>query len=98
MVLKRIEPLSLAKVAALLYGGIGLIVGVLVAAVATLGFAFAPGGENAPPAFLAPLFGVGAIVAFPLLYGFFGALAALVGAALYNLAARLAGGVRLVLE
>lgn len=98
MVLKRIEPLSLAKVAALLYGGIGLIVGVLVSVVATLGFAFAPGGENAPPALLAPLFGVGAIVLFPLLYGFFGALAALVGAALYNLAARWTGGVRLVIE
>lgn len=98
MFLKRIEPLSLAKVAVVLYGGFGLVIGLVVSAVAMLGFAFAPGGEGAPPAFLAPLFGVGAIVFFPLLYGFFGGLAALIGAALYNLAARLTGGVRLTLE
>jgi uncharacterized protein YacL len=98
MVLKRIEPLSLAKVAVVLYGGLGLIIGLLVSVVATLGFAFAPGGENAPPAILAPLFGIGAIVFFPLLYGFFGGLAALLGATLYNLAARLTGGIRLTLE
>ncbi len=98
MLLKRIEPLSLAKVAVVLYAGIGLIVGLIVSAVAMLGLAFAPGAEEAPPAFLAPIFGVGAILFFPLLYGFFGGLAALVGATLYNFAARLTGGVRLTLE
>jgi hypothetical protein len=92
--LRRIEPLSLAKVAAVLYGGLGLIIGAFVSLFAVVGSAFAAAAEESPLPFAGAIFGVGAIVLFPLLYGFFGFLGALVVSSLFNLAAKLTGGVQ----
>jgi hypothetical protein len=44
------------------------------------------------------LFGVGAIVLLPIFYGLLGFVCALVGAALYNVVAKLTGGIELELE
>ncbi len=44
------------------------------------------------------LFGVGAVVVMPIVYGLLGFVSALVGAALYNLVARVTGGIELELE
>jgi hypothetical protein len=92
---RRIEPLSLAKVAAVIYGGIGLLVGLFVALFAAVGSAFASAAESSPIPFAGVIFGFGGIVVFPLLYAFFGFLGALIAASLYNLAARFTGGVQL---
>ena len=90
---RRIEPLSLAKTVAVVYGGIGLIVGGLVSLAAAVGSAFAALAEHSMFPFAPLLFGVGAIVLFPLLYAFFAFLGGLIVAALYNLAARWSGGI-----
>lgn len=92
---RRIEPISLAKVAAVIYGGVGLLVGALVSLFAAVGSAFAAVAENSPLPFAGLIFGVGAIVVFPLLYAFFAFLGGLIVSTLYNLAARWTGGLEL---
>jgi hypothetical protein len=97
MQLKRIGPLSLARLAGGLYGAIGLFVGVIFAAAALVGASIAgAAGESSP--LLGLIFGVGAVVFLPLMYGVLGALGALLIAGLYNLLAGWLGGIELTLE
>jgi len=99
MQLKRIGPLSCARMAAVLYAALGLIVGFFVSVAALLGMALGSVVEGEPgAALIGLLFGIGAIVLLPIVYGLLGFVCALVGAALYNLVARLTGGIELELE
>jgi hypothetical protein len=99
MRLKRIGPLSCAKMAGVLYAALGLIVGFFISIAALFGVALSSGAEGEPgAAFIGLLFGVGAIVVLPIVYGLLGFVSALVGAALYNLVAKLTGGIELDLE
>jgi len=50
--LRRIEPLSLAKVAAVLYGGLGLIIGAIVSVVGVIGSTIASAAEESPVPFI----------------------------------------------
>jgi hypothetical protein len=99
MVLRRIAPWSLAKILATIYGGLGLVFGVIVAlaSIVGAGFAHMSEAEEGMPAFMGALFGVGAIVFLPLLYGLLGLVIGAIGAALYNLGARFVGGVQVEL-
>ena len=92
MVVRRIDPFSLAKVAAMLYAMLGLVFGTIISVFSVAG-AFA-GGDSGPAMFNA-MFGAGAIVVLPILYGCFGFVMMLLMAALYNVAAGIAGGVEL---
>lgn len=92
MVINRIGALSLAKVSGTLYAVLGLIVGALFSLIAMAG-AVASGGDEA--GMFGALFGVGAIVVFPILYGCMGFIASLIGAWLYNVLAGMVGGVEL---
>jgi hypothetical protein len=96
MVIRRIGPLSLAKLAGVLYGAIGLIAGAVIAAISAVG-GFSAAAESEGAAFAA-LFGVGAIVFFPLLYGGMAFLMALIGAALYNVIAGTVGGIEVQVQ
>jgi hypothetical protein len=89
---KRVGALSAATVSAVVYALLGLLVGIGVA-IASL---VAP--VAAIPFLRGPLLGAVAIVALPLAYAAIGFLLGLAGAAAYNLAARLAGGIKLLLE
>jgi hypothetical protein len=92
----HIGPLSLAKVAFVVYGCLGLFIGGLFAIAAVLGSTLsAAAGEES--ALFGTLFGVGAVVTFPLLYGCMAAVASLVLAGLYNLVAGFVGGVEVSL-
>jgi hypothetical protein len=85
--------------AAVLYAALGLIVGFFVSIAALFGMALGSVAEGEPgSALIGLLFGFGAIVLLPIFYGLLGFVCALVGAALYNLAARLTGGIELELE
>ena len=97
MELREIGPVSCAKVFALFYGAIGLIAGVIVAFVATLGMAVGGGMEEVSP-LLGGVFGIGAIVFLPVLYACFGAIGGLVFSALYNVIARTVGGIQVTLQ
>jgi hypothetical protein len=97
MQLTRIGPMSLARLAAGLYAAIGLIVGLIFALAALAGAGLAASAGDASP-LVGLMFGVGAIVFLPLMYGVLGAVGALIIAALYNLLAGWLGGVELTLE
>ncbi len=89
MVLHRIGPLSAAKVVAVLYAIFGLIMGAFLSVAALFR---ADGGG------IAPLWGVAAVVFFPVLYGVGGFIATLITAWLYIVVAGAVGGVELDLS
>ena len=89
MVIRRIEPLSFAKVSGVLYAVLGLVVGGLLSLIA-LGGGFAASTGDAA---FGAIFGVGAIVIFPIGYGLAGFVTTLIGAWLYNVVAGVVGGV-----
>jgi hypothetical protein len=98
MVLKRIGVLSMAKIAGILYAAIGVLVGLLFAFISSL--AGMAGAHMNPdmPGWFAPMFGVGAIVFLPVIYGVMGFITGALGAAIYNLFSGMIGGVELELE
>lgn len=92
MRITRIQPVSIAKVAATLYAMLGLLIGGVVSMIA-LAAGGASGIEGVP--MLGAAMGVAAIIVFPVLYGALGFLVMLLVAALYNLAAGLVGGIEI---
>ena len=98
MVIRRIAPLSAAKIAGLVYALIGLPFALLVWGVSATGLSNA-GLRDSP---FAPQFGLAAgaatVVALPLLYGAVGFFMTLIGAWLYNTIAGLVGGLSIDLE
>lgn len=99
MVIKRVSPVSAAKIGGVLYAGLGLIVGACVSLIMmAAGGAAAVSGEESGGAVVGMIFGAGAIIIMPILYGVLGFVVMLISAALYNLAARLAGGIEVELQ
>ena len=95
MTLRRVGVLSIGKIACLLYGVIGILAGLVVAAITPF-FGASSRDELGP---LAPLFfGVGAIVFLPLMYAVIGFIVGVVASSVYNLAARTVGGVEFELD
>ena len=92
MVIKRFQPLSVGKVAGVLYGAMGLFVGVIVSLATTIG-GFAR--HDAFGALAGGMVGVGAIVLLPILSGGLGFIVAIIAAWLYNLAAGFVGGIEI---
>jgi hypothetical protein len=92
MVIQRIGPFSVGKVAGALYAAIGLLVGGVVSLVAMAG---GMASDELAGAGMGAIIGVGAIVVFPLLYVCLGFLVTMIGAALYNLVAGWVGGIEL---
>ena len=102
MIVRRVGVWSVAK----LYGGIsatmGLLIGACFAVVAMVGgtMANAMGSESGVPgagAFGA-LFGVGAVVMLPIVYGVLGVVGGAIGAGLYNLFAGIFGGIEVDIQ
>jgi hypothetical protein len=88
MVLNRIGPLSAAKVVTVLYAIFGLIMGAFFSIAAL----FRPDGG------LGAMWGVAAVVIFPVLYGVLGFLVTLLTTWLYNVVAGAVGGIELDLR
>ena len=97
MVLRRVGVWSAARMSCALYATIGLIAGVIFALVSMLGLLGAAPGDSDMPAFFGAIFGVGAIVILPIMYGVIGIISGAIGAAIYNLVAGIAGGLELEL-
>lgn len=97
MIVKRVAPVSFAKVAGILYAILGLCIGALFTLPASLG-AFAFSRPDSPVPGFGMLFGVGAIIILPIFYGVLTFIFALIGAALYNAVAGWVGGVEMDLQ
>ena len=91
--LTRIDVFSVAKVAGVVYAALGLIVGVVIALAA-----LAPKAAALPFPLLRGGVAFLAIIGAPILYGLIGFVVGAVMAAIYNLAARLTGGISFLLE
>lgn len=98
MVVKHVNPLSVAKVLGILYALLGLIGGAIFALIATIGGAFIPSDVDGGSGLFGAMFGVGAIVFLPIFYGLLGAIGGLIGAALYNVVAGMVGGIEIDLQ
>ena len=91
MILKRIGPLSCAKVSGVLYGIMGLIIGLIFSLIAMVAIA----AGNSPESALVVL---GAVVILPIFYGGMGFIGGAVMAWLYNLVVTWIGGLEVEFE
>jgi hypothetical protein len=105
MIIRRVGVWSVAKLYAGIMGTFGLLVGIVIALLSTLGgVAGALASDaNARGAGLAAgglgaVFGIGAIIIMPICYGIGGVIAGSLGAALYNLFAGIFGGVEVEVQ
>ena len=89
MVIKRVEPVSFAKVMGTIYALLGLILGLLVAALGSM----AGGGFGSAMPFAG--IGIAVVIVLPIVYGLIGFVFCLIGAAIYNLVAGWVGGVEI---
>ena len=95
--LRRIGLRSIFLLFLVLYGGVGLAVGVGLWLLSTTGVVDPALTETVGMTALDRL-GAWSLVVFPALYGVVGGAAGVVGGALYNFAAAVTGGLRLELE
>lgn len=94
MVLRSIGVLSMAKMMGTLYAVIGFILGLFFAMLSMIGAGFAERGSG----IIAMVMGVGGVIILPIFYGAIGFIAGVVGSALYNVIAGMAGGIELDLQ
>ena len=94
----RIGVLSLAKMLAVTYAFLGLFFGGVLSLFALMGAAVggAAGGDGGGIA--AMILGVGAVVVLPIVYGCLGFVGGLIMAPLYNLVAKVVGGIEVELS
>jgi hypothetical protein len=91
-VVKRFEPISVMRIAAICYGVLGLFEG-LIFSIFFAAIPFAGKSQEAPPRFLGPLFGALSIFVLPFLFAAIGAIAGSLGAVIYNVSAKYVGGI-----
>ena len=94
MVIRRVNPLSAAKIGGMFGVVLGLIIGAFASLIGMVAGGLASAAPDAPDggAFIGMLFGAGAIVILPIFYGIFMFVAGLIQAAIYNLVAKWVGG------
>jgi uncharacterized membrane protein len=98
MVIRKIEVASAAKVFATMYALWGAVFGVFFALIALAGAGIGAAADEPEMAWLGPMFGVGAIVLMPILYGVLGAIFGALTAVIYNLIAGTVGGLSVEVE
>lgn len=94
----RIGVFSLARI----MGGVGLVFGLLIGAIFSLvslaGVGFAVADGSGIEGFVGLIFGIGAVIVLPLLYGGFAFLQGLLTGFVVNLALSLFGGLEIELQ
>ncbi len=96
MVVKRVAPLSVAKLMGVVYALMGLLFGALISVISIVGGTLGAGEDGNP--FGGMLFGAGAIIVLPIFYGVLGFIMTLIGSVLYNVVASLVGGIEIEVE
>jgi hypothetical protein len=97
MTIKRIDPMSFAKISGALYAIMGFIIGLCIALVSMVGPGLAGSGMPKGGLF-GMMFGIGSIIVLPIVYGLIGFIATLIAASIYNGLAKVVGGVVLFTE
>ncbi len=92
--IKRIGVLSMGKIYGMLCAIMGLIFGAIMTLVSLVGLAI----SSSSTGMFGVLFGVGAIIFLPIVYGVMGFIMGLITALLYNLIASWVGGLEVETE
>lgn len=94
MIIRRINVLSAAKIAAIIAFAIGILAGLMFFAMSSMMPAPPEGMPN--EAGMSMMKGMGAlsIIVFPVMYGIFGFIGGALQAFIYNLAAKFVGGIQ----
>jgi hypothetical protein len=95
MIIKRVAPVSCAKISGTLYAAMGLIFGAIFSMVALAGGMVSNASNGTG---MGALVGVGAIVFFPVCYGLIGFVGTLIVVGLYNVLADMMGGIQMDAE
>ena len=97
MMIKRVSPFSAAKIGGVLYALLGLVLGAGISLVmmAFGGAASMASEDSGGGAIMGAMFGAGAIIVLPIVYGVCGFIFTLISAALYNPAAKITGGIEI---
>jgi hypothetical protein len=95
MIIRRIAPLSCAKIAGVVYCALGLFFGAIVSVFSLLGSAFSSAQTRSVFPAAGLFLGIGAIVVFPIFYAVIGFLSAFVFAWIYNVVASRIGGIEI---
>jgi hypothetical protein len=95
MIIKRVGPVSCAKVAAALYTIIGVVAGALISVGSMAG---GMASDSSALAGIGAAIGLAAIIVLPIVYGCIGFVATLIGAWLYNAAASIVGGIEVDIQ
>ena len=94
VIIKRIGVVSAGKILGLLYALMGLIFGTIVSLISLIGgVLFLKGAAS-----VSAIFGIGAIIYFPIMYGIMGFISGVIMAFLYNLIAGWIGGIEVETE
>jgi hypothetical protein len=93
MVVRSIGVWSAARLYGALTAAIGLIFGVIVALISTLGAGLSTVDDG--PVWMSGVFGVGAILFLPIFYGLMGLVGGAITAVLYNIFSNIVGGVEI---
>ena len=96
MVIRSVGVLSVGKMYGAIAAAMGLLFGVFIAIFSLAGAGLA--GDDGPGGLMAPMLGVGAVLALPIFYGVMGFVAGAVGALFYNAFAGIVGGVEVQTE
>jgi hypothetical protein len=97
MVIKRIGPLSCAKIAGVVHAILGLFMGAMFSLIALAGGFPTDPAMPVPPMF-GVLMGFSAIIFLPLFYGVMGFVMTLIFAFVYNVLAAIVGGIEIQVE
>jgi hypothetical protein len=95
--IKKVGVLSLGKMMGMLYALLGLIFGSIFTCISLIGSA-AVMSEVGIEGAAGMVFGLGAIIIFPLMYGVIGFIGGIIVGLLYNLIAGMAGGIEIYTE
>jgi len=92
MIIRRIVPISAAKVMSIIYALIGLFIGVIIWLISRMGgFPSDPAND----AMFGSEWGIAAVIILPIVYGAIGFVGMLVVTSLYNWAAGIVGGIEI---
>ncbi len=99
MVIKSVGVMSVAKVLGAMYATIGLIFGLFISLAAMVGGLASMQSElGMEGGMMGALFGVGAIVLLPAIYGSMGFIIGAIAGLIYNIFAGIVGGIRIEVQ
>ena len=95
--IKKFEPLSVMRIAAITYAAIGFLEGAMFSVIFSI-VPFAPSNGQHVPRLFGFLFGAFSILFFPVLFAVLGAIGGGLSAVIYNVSARYVGGIQVEVE